>query len=112
MRFTRTAVIAVLVLSCCAGIAGSQIGSAHAVSASSGLPIKNEYQVVADTAHGHLFISQGTFADGQASYSDDSILVTNLSGAVVATIPGRDGVEGMALSPDGSTLYAALSRFL
>lgn len=65
---------------------------------------------MADTAQGHLFISQGTFADnGQGSYSDDSILVTNLSGAVVATIPGQDGVEGMTLSPDGSTLYAALS---
>jgi hypothetical protein len=109
VRLTRSAVVAVLVLSCCAGIAGSQIGSAHAATASSGLPIKNEYQVVADTAQGHLFISQGTFAHGQGSYSDDSILVTNLSGEVVATIPGQDGVEGMALSPDGSTLYAALS---
>lgn len=97
-------------MSCCAGIAGSHIGSAHAATASSGLPIKNEYQVVTDTAHGHLFISQGTFADnGQGSYSDNSILVTNLSGKVVATIPGQAGVEGMALSPNGSTVYAALS---
>lgn len=110
MRITRSAAVAVLILSCSAGIADSQISSAHAGTGSSGLPIKNEYQVVADTAHGHLFISQGTFADsGQGSYSDDSILVTNLSGKFVATIPGQDGVEGMALSPDGSTLYAALS---
>lgn len=109
MHLTRPVVVAVLVLSCCAGIAGSQIGGAHAATGSSGLPIKNEYQVVADTAHGHLFMSQGTFADGQGSYSDDSILVTSLSGEVVATIGGQDGVEGMALSPDGSTLYAALS---
>lgn len=110
MRLTRPAAVAALILSCCAGIAGSQIGSAHAATGSSGLPIKNEYQVVADTAQGHLFISQGTFAEnGQGSYNDDSILVTNLSGQFVATIPGQDGVEGMALSPDGSTLYAALS---
>jgi hypothetical protein len=73
------------------------------------LPIKNEYQVVADTAHGHLFISQGTFTLGQGSYNDDYILVTDLNGSPVATIDNEGGVEGMALSPDGSTLYAALT---
>jgi|HubBroStandDraft_1064217.scaffolds.fasta_scaffold00800_20 YVTN family beta-propeller protein len=55
-----------------------------------------------DVAHGHIFISQG-------STTQDTILVTNLSGQKVAAIPGQDGVMGIVLSPDGSTLYAALS---
>jgi len=36
-------------------------------------------------------------------------IVTNLAGRQVATISGQSGVEGIALSPDGSTLYAALA---
>jgi YVTN family beta-propeller protein len=67
------------------------------------LPITNLFQMVADTAHGHLFISQGSDSDS------DDIIVTNLAGTEVATITGQDGVGGLALSPDGSTLYAALS---
>ena len=66
------------------------------------LPITSFYQIVADTAHGHLFISQG-------SSSQNDILVTDLTGQEVTTIGGQDGVMGMALSPDGSTLYAALA---
>ena len=74
---------------------------AHADSTAA-LPISSFYQIVADTAHGHLFISQG-------SSSQNHILVTNLAGQQVATIAGQNGVMGIALSPDGSTLYAALS---
>src|ERR1700723_3721308 len=62
------------------------------------LPITSFYQVVVDSAHGHLFISQG-------SSSVNEILVTNLAGQEVTTIGGQDGVTGIALSPDGSTLY-------
>jgi hypothetical protein len=57
---------------------------------------------VADPAHDELFISQG-------SSSLNNIIVTNLQGEKVATIGGQDGVMGIALSQDGSTLYAALS---
>ncbi len=64
------------------------------------LPITSFGRIVADTAHGHLFLS---------SSSQNEILVTDLAGQQVATITGQDGVLGMALSPDGSTLYAALS---
>jgi hypothetical protein len=66
------------------------------------LPITSFHQIVADVAHGHLFISQG-------SSSLNEIIVTNLAGKEVATIAGQDGVTGIALSPDGSTLYAALA---
>ena len=55
-----------------------------------------------DATHGHIFISQG-------SSSQDGILVTDLSGQVVTTITGQSSVTGLALSPDGSTLYNAIS---
>jgi hypothetical protein len=66
------------------------------------LPITSFGQMVVDTAHGHIFFSQG-------SASENSILVTTLTGQTVTTISGQDGVMGIALSADGSTLYAALS---
>jgi hypothetical protein len=76
---------------------GSQPASAAAPVT---LPISSFYQMVVDAANGHIFISQG-------SSSQDGILVTDLSGQVVTTITGQDDVTGIALSPDGSTLYAA-----
>jgi YVTN family beta-propeller protein len=75
-------------------------GIAHADSTTA-LQISSFYQIVADTAHSHLFISQG-------SSSQNHIIVTDLSGKQVTTIAGQNGVEGIALSPDGKTLYAAL----
>ena len=75
-------------------------GIAHADSTTA-LQITSFYQIVADTAHSHLFISQG-------SSSQNHIVVTDLSGKQVTTIAGQNGVVGIALSPDGKTLYAAL----
>ena len=75
-------------------------GIAHADS-STALQITSFYQIVADTAHSHLFISQG-------SSSQNHIVVTDMSGKQVTTITGQNGVVGIALSPDGKTLYAAL----
>lgn len=74
--------------------------SAHADTTTS-LPNTGFYQIVADTAHSHLFLSQGSGKNG--------IIVTGLAGQQVTTIAGQDGVKGLALSPDGSTLYAALA---
>src|SRR6516162_11696987 len=91
------------VLAAALGLAAAPAGIARADVVAQ-LPIQNEYQIVADTAHGHLFISQRSF-----SSSDDSILVTDLDGNPVTTISGENGVEGLALSPDGTTLYAALT---
>ena len=70
------------------------------------LPITNFHQFVVDAAHGHLFFTQGySSTDGWTQHN--SITVTNLSGQLVTTIGGQDDVQGIALSPDGSTLYAA-----
>jgi hypothetical protein len=72
---------------------------AHADS-STMLPIDGFGQIIADTAHGHLFLSQGRYTDG--------IAVTDLSGSLVTTLAAQDIVAGMVLSADGSTLYAAM----
>lgn len=82
-------------------VSGPLAATSAQAATSTTLPITSFYQIVADTAHGHLFISQGTKSAGS------QILVTNLAGQQVATIDGQDGVTGIALSPDGKTLYAA-----
>jgi hypothetical protein len=65
------------------------------------------YQVFADTAHGHLFISEGSSPGYQPFPSGSAILVTDLNGDPVATLPGSLGVDGVTLSPDDTTLYVA-----
>lgn len=75
-------------------------GSAHADSTTS-LPLTSFQQIVVDDVHHHVFLSQG-------SDSYNSILVTDFSGKTVTTIGGQTGVQGIALSADDSTLYAAL----
>ena len=97
MRFRRLA--PVVVLAAAAGLTAFQSGPAHAATAT-GLPITSAYQALADTAHGHLFISQGP------TTTDAPIVVTNLSGTPLATI-GK-GARGLALSADDKTLYAAI----
>lgn len=68
------------------------------------------HQVVADTADGYLFFSEGLPSDSLLTdQASGPLFVSNLSGSLVATIDQGDGVEGMTLSPDGKTLYAALA---
>ncbi|MGW5659998.1 hypothetical protein ACWEWG_07835 [Streptomyces sp. NPDC003758] len=64
------------------------------------LPIAHFAHMVVDAPHGHLFISGGSGTDG--------ILVTDLDGGNPTMIGGEPGATGLALSDDGSALYAAL----
>ncbi|MGW2492409.1 hypothetical protein ACWCV9_35095 [Streptomyces sp. NPDC001606] len=64
------------------------------------LPIAHFSHMVVDEVHGHLFISGGAGTDG--------ILVTDLDGTNPTTIGGEPGATALALSEDGSALYAAL----
>ena len=91
-------------------LAASALGTslpAHASTASAlvehavALPvILSDYSTtVVDAAAHRVFISGGS--------QDDEIVVANLSGTVVGSI-AEPGPAGLALSPDGSTLYAAL----
>lgn len=64
------------------------------------LPIAHFAHMVVDAPHGHLFVSGGAGTDG--------ILVTDLDGGNPTMISGEPGATGLALSDDGSVLYAAL----
>jgi hypothetical protein len=95
VRLRRIAPVVVLAVTA-ASLTAFQSGPAHAATVTT-LPITSVYQVLADTAHGHVFISQGP---------DAPIVVTNLTGTLVATI--GDGARGLAVSADDETLYAAI----
>ncbi len=100
MRLRRIAPIVVLGVAAVGPDGPSSPPPAHAAAVTA-LPITSVYQVLADTAHGHVFISQGPLGG-----ADAPIVVTNLTGTPVATI--GDGARGMALSADDKTLYAAI----
>lgn len=57
-------------------------------------------RMVVDESHNHVYLSQGP--------GTELVTVTDLDGTKVGSIGGQ-GVTGMTLSPDGSTLYLALS---
>lgn len=78
---------------------GPGAGDSYAV-ADVPLPIAHFAHMVVDAPHGHLFISGGVGTDG--------ILVTDLDGGNPTMIGGEPGATGLALSVDGSALYAAL----
>lgn len=58
--------------------------------------------MLVDPVHQHIFFTSGS--------GSDTVLVTDYSGQTVATIPNEPGATGLALSGDGSTVYAALAN--
>jgi hypothetical protein len=56
---------------------------------------------VVDGAHSHLLFGSGSAQNG--------VLVTDLSGVTVATVPTAGGVDDISMSPDGLYAYAASS---
>jgi hypothetical protein len=82
--------------------AGWRATPAEAATTSVQLPISTYSHMLIDPAHHHIFFTGGS---GSAS-----ILVTDYSGNQVATIPNEPGATGLALSGDGSTVYAALAN--
>ena len=76
-------------------------GTAAWADSTAALPLSHYAHLLVDTAHQHLFFSQGAGSTG--------IVVTDLAGDPVTTITGEQGATGLALSPDGGTLYAALA---
>jgi sugar lactone lactonase YvrE len=65
------------------------------------LPLTSYAHLVLDPLHRHIFISAGK--------GTTAILVTDYAGKTVATIGNEQGANGLALSPDGRTVYAALA---
>jgi hypothetical protein len=86
--------------------------SSGSVSGSAGLrlPVTSFYQLAVDSRHDHLFFSEG-YPDESGSPEPgmgQGLLVTGFSGKTAATRDAGTEVTGLALSPDGTTLYAAL----
>lgn len=79
-----------------ATVAAPAAGAATDVSYT--LPMSSFTDLVVDAAHDHVYLTSGA----------DTVVVRNLAGAAVATVTGQNGANGIALSPDGTRLYAAL----
>jgi hypothetical protein len=101
MRFKQSVTAAFAVAAGVAISVGAPATSAHAATTVVTLPITSYSHMLVDSAHKHLFITSGS--------GSTSILVTDYSGQTVATIGNEPGATGLALSPDGSTVYAALA---
>lgn len=104
MRLKQVSLAAAI--SVVAGLTTATVGLTGPVAWADGddaaaLPLSHYAHMVVDGAHQHLFFSQGTGTTG--------IVVTDLSGNPVTTIDGEQGADGLALSADGKTLYAALT---
>ncbi|MET9406593.1 Ig-like domain repeat protein [Streptomyces sp. NPDC002935] len=83
-----------------AALFGSVVFAATASADSSrNIPVFIANDTAVDPVHQHVFISNAT---------RDQIVVTDLTGKVVKTFPGLPQAAGLELSPDSSTLYAAL----
>ncbi|MGW3262815.1 YncE family protein [Streptomyces sp. NPDC001056] len=76
-------------------------GPAAWADSTAALPLSHYAHMLVDAAHQHIFFSQGAGSTG--------IVVTDLSGTPVTTIENEPGATGLALSADGTTLYAALA---
>lgn len=95
------------------------LGAANAAVATVTLAqLASFHEMVVDDVGGHasdgyIFLSQGldSSALGTGGPSRTAgIVVTDLSGNYVTTLDEGYGAEGLAVSPDGDTLYAAMSR--
>ncbi|WP_405916552.1 hypothetical protein [Streptomyces sp. NBC_00728] len=102
MRLQRVSLAAAL--SVVAGLTTATVGltgPAAFADSTVALPLPGYARMLVDTAHQHIFFSEGAGSTG--------IVVTDLAGAPVATVADEPGATGLALSPDGRTLYAALA---
>jgi hypothetical protein len=109
LRIKGLSLLPVLVTAAGMAVLPASGASAATTPVTTSLPITSFYQVVTDTAHNHLFVSEGDRLDYSATGGSGAILVTGLDGTAVKTISGLSGVRGLALSPDGATLYAAVT---
>ena len=82
-----------------ASVTVSGAASGPALGAGLDVGLTGFADIVADEAHGRLFISQGT----------DTVVVTDLDGTPAATVTGLQGASDMALSQDAGTLWVAMT---
>src|SRR5690348_3032958 len=65
------------------------------------LPIARVGDVVVDGSHQRIFI---------ADWSDSKVVAVGYNGSVLGTVNNLAGANGLALSPDQSTLYTAAAN--
>lgn len=97
-----------------AGALALPMAGAGAARADSGMALpqlSSFHQILVDEQAGFVFLSEGQDSYGVLTNGADDIpgiVVTDLAGDYVTTIDAGMGADGMALSSDGATLYAAL----
>ncbi|MBV2354757.1 Ig-like domain repeat protein [Streptomyces sp. J2-1] len=97
-RSISTATALAVVLSSAALVAAAS-GPA-AADAAKILPVKSVGDLVVDGGHQRVYVSDPT---------SGKVVVTDYSGTVKATLTGLPGVNGLALSADSGTVYAAVT---
>jgi hypothetical protein len=102
MRLRQSLTAPLVALVGVATLVGVAASAAQAATTAVTLPITQYSQMLVDPVHHHLFITSG--------YGSASILVTDYSGQTVAVIPNEQGATGLALSSDGTTVYAGLAN--
>jgi hypothetical protein len=106
---------AIVALTCTAagmlGLLALPASGARADSSVTLPQLTNFHQIVVDSAENYVFLSEGLSSTALADGTDPGggIVVTNLDGGYVTTLDAGDGVEGLALSSGGGTLYAAIA---
>jgi DNA-binding beta-propeller fold protein YncE len=66
------------------------------------LPLTSFTDIAVDPSLGHVFVS---------SRVDHAVAITDLSGNVITKLTNLPGAAGLALSPDGDTVFVALSQY-
>jgi len=66
------------------------------------LPLTSYSDIAVDPTLGHVFVS---------SRVDHAVAVTDLTGNVVTKLTNLPGAAGLVLSPDGGTVFVALSQY-
>lgn len=79
-------------------VAAAAPARAAIADTSAAVPVTGFRDILLDEAHGHVFLAGG-----------DSIVVRDMEGGAVTTIAEQPGASQLALSPDASQLYVALS---
>jgi YVTN family beta-propeller protein len=95
----RTARLLVLPLACAGAVILAAPVAATPPDSAVQLPMTDVREVLVDDAHSHVFLTGG---------GSNGVVVRDLAGTAVTIVADQPGAEGMALSPDGGTLYVAL----
>lgn len=111
MRKTGSLVSSVIVgVTGLIGMSALTAGTANAAPSTVVPKLTSLHQVIASS--GYVFYSQGIDSYNLLNSpqgNGDGLIVTDTLGHYVTTVDPGDGVEGIALSPDGTTVYAALA---